>query len=440
MQRTPVKRTLRIVAVLAAVLAIAGVTACGRNDVRANDAKQSGGDATTTAAPAATTSSTAPSKTGGTTVASSEGYTSAITNEVVDNAELNEFEASTKRLVERAGLPGASLLVMQHGKLIEQEAWSGYDLDTVVPIASASKWMTAATVMTLVDEGKLDLDAPISTYLDFADGEFGTITTRQLLSLTSGIPDDERIPCISDPNISLQDCNRQIADVKLLHEPGAAFRYGGQHLHVAAGVAEAVSGKSFNELFAERITGPLGMTHTHFMGVGMGVGFDPQNLLHPGPAGTGVATLGDYGRYLEMIGHDGVAPSGQRILSHDAIAEMQSNQINDAKYQKAASFRMEQKNPYGLGEWLDWVGPDGKAIVLSSDGAFGFRPWIDKQNDIIGVYMVDDHAIDAAFSEGDPRNEDNTDKIPVSGNWVFSDVAEALGGSLPGDKDQRAGH
>ena len=438
-------RSIRSAAALAAVLVLAGATACGRAEERGattapttasagSSSSTAPSDPTTTATTAATTP-TMPTK-ATSAGAGNDAYPTVITNEVVDNPRLNGFEAATKQRVEKAGLPGASLLVLQHGELIEQEAWSGYTLETRVPIASASKWLSASTIMTLVDEGKLDLDQPISTYLDFAKGDFGTITTRQLLSFTSGIPDDEGVPCVNDPDISLQDCNREIAKLKLVHKPGEAFRYGGQHLHVAAGVAEAVSGQSFTDLFAERITGPLGMANTEFAGAG----FNMENRSHPGPAGTGLSTLGDYGRFLEMISHDGVAPSGQRILSHDSLVQMQSNQIGDARYAQAASFRMQQKNPYGLGEWLDWVGPDGKAIVLSSDGAFGFRPWIDKQNDIVGVYMVDDHAATGGYSDGDPRNDATAGQIPISGNWVFSDVAEALGGSLPKDKDQRPGH
>jgi len=348
---------------------------------------------------------------------------------VVDNPKFDEFEAATKGRMTKAGLPGASLLVIQHGKVVEQEAWMGYTLDTSVTIASASKWLTAATIMTLVDDGKIDLDKPISTYLDYAKGDVGTITTRQLLSLTSGLVDDEDVPCYVDPAVTLEACNRQFASMELLHKPGEAFRYGGQHLHLAAGVAEAVSGKLWNDLFAERITGPLGMSNTRFLDSG----FSPTTSQHPSPSGSAVSTLGDYGRFLEMIVHEGVAPDGTRILNSETVTEMQQNQIAGARYAKAASYRMAEQNPYGLGEWLDWVGPDGEAIVLSSDGAFGFRPWIDKQNDIVGVYMINDHG--GGYVDGDPRAPaDDGGKVHTSGNWVFEDVAEALGGSLPKDK------
>jgi CubicO group peptidase (beta-lactamase class C family) len=60
--------------------------------------------------------------------------------------------------------------VLHEGELVEQQALGSYTLDTVVPIASASKWLAGATIMTVVDEGRIDLDAPIRTYLPQATG------------------------------------------------------------------------------------------------------------------------------------------------------------------------------------------------------------------------------------------------------------------------------
>jgi CubicO group peptidase (beta-lactamase class C family) len=212
--------------------------------------------------------------------------------------------------------------------------------------------------------------------------------------------------------------------------PGEVFHYGGQHMHVAAGVAEAVTGQRFVDIFQAQIARPLGMTHTRFRG---GAIFAPNaSDDHPAPAGSAESTLGDYGRFLEMISHDGVAPDGTRILASATVAEMQTSQIDDVRNYRGPSYRMKEHNPYGLGEWLDWAGEDNEAIVLSSDGAFGFRPWIDKQNDIVGVYLIQDTG--AGVVEGDPRDTPDASNVPTSGPWVFEDVARALGGSLPADK------
>ena len=355
-------------------------------------------------------------------------YTSVITDQVVDNPALDEFQTYITGEINKAGLPGVSLLVVQHGELVQQEAWGEYTLDTIVPIASGSKWLTAALIMTLVDDGTLALDVPISAYLPGLKNKVANITMRQLLSLTSGLKDDEGFDCTGDPNGNLIDCARTILAAGVVAEPGSEFRYGGQHMYVAGAVAEYVTGVPFAQLFHDRIAVPLGMDHTFF--VQAGTDGEVQNVTNPVPAAGAVTTMGDYARFLEMIVHGGVAPDGARILQADTVAEMQTNQTHDAKFVSAASFREQQQTPYGLGEWLDWTDADGAALVLSSDGARGFRPWIDKANDLYGIYLVNDGG--SGYVEGDPSAA-ATDggKVHTSGNWVFEDVAEGLGGSLP---------
>lgn len=408
-----VPRRSRFAGLLVAVVIFAG---CGG---RASNSKASD----TTTAPTATIPATTKATTG-----SVEAYQSAIGNEVVDNSDFDAFEKQITGLIEKAGLPGASLLVVQHGELIEQEAWMDYTLDTVVRIASGSKWLTAATIMTLVDEGLIELDAPIATYLpDAANTTVGEITMRQLLSFTSGLVDDDGVPCTTDPAVTLVDCARQLAAIRLVHPPGEVFRYGGQHLYVAAAVAEVVTGVPYADLFRQRIGEPLGMDSTYFLQVG---GDSYTDVTNTAPAGGAVSSLGDYGRFLEMIVHGGVTPDGTRLLEAATIAEMQTNQISDARYGTAAPFRIADESPYGLGEWLDWTYPDGSAMVLSSDGAFGFRPWIDKQNDLFGVYLVRDDG--SAAVDGNPTPDaDDEQQVYVSGNWIFELVAEAVGGPLP---------
>lgn len=355
-------------------------------------------------------------------------YESAITDVVVDNPAFDEMEANITGLLTRVGLPGASLLVVQHGELVEQEAWLEYGLDKAVPIASATKWLTAATIMTLVDDGLIDLDAPMSTYVPEAAGfPVGTITMRMLLSFTSGLVADERVPCFDDASSTLQDCAREIVKMGTVHPPGAAFRYGGQHMHVAGAIAEIVTGQSFVDLLSERILQPLGMTRTALFQVG---DFRLDDVTHPSPAGTGASTLGDYARFVEMLAHDGVAPDGTVVLTAESVAEMQRDQIADAAYVSAAAFRVATESPYGLGQWIDWTDESGNAIVVSSDGKFGFRPWIDRVNDLFGVYLIDDRG--EGYVEGDPdAAADTGEKVHTSGLWIFEWVAEALGGSLP---------
>ena len=242
------------------------------------------------------------------------------------------------------------------------------------------------------------------------------ITLRQLLTFTSGLRSDEGQPCTDDPDVSLVTCARQLIARGLRHAPGAEYRYDGVHLLVAGALAEIVTGKPFVELFQERIAGPLGMRRTWFFQVK-----DPSRTTvdHPYPAGGAASTLGDYARFLEMIVHEGLAPDGTRILEPGTIAEMEKNQTEGLEVY-GSSFRRSNQSPYGLGHWIDWTYPDGRTMVSSSPGAFGFRGWVDWENDLFGVYLVRDQT-----------DGDDPDASPSGGSWIYSMSAEAVGGSLP---------
>src|SRR5262245_29659794 len=70
--------------------------------------------------------------------------------------DFSEVTAMVQGLVNSNGLDGASMMVIKDGRVIYERYFGGYDANTTVPIASASKWLSAATLMTLVDEKKLD--------------------------------------------------------------------------------------------------------------------------------------------------------------------------------------------------------------------------------------------------------------------------------------------
>ena len=83
-------------------------------------------------------------------------------------------------------LEGASLILVKDGHVIYEEYFGSYSGSTLVPIASASKWVSSSVFMSLVDDGIIGLDDPVSMYLPEWTGQMGTITMRQLWSHTSG--------------------------------------------------------------------------------------------------------------------------------------------------------------------------------------------------------------------------------------------------------------
>lgn len=453
---TTTRRARRTASVAAAVALATLLAACGSGAGTDTSSTASGSVAPTTVAGTGTPSGTgsgpttepgAPSSggatnptedttgaptagAGGSTTTGADAYPSAITDQVVANPAFDGLGRDITRRVTAAGLPGASLLVLHDGELVEQEAFGSYDLSTTVPIASASKWFAGVTIMSLVDDGLIDLDAPIRTYLPEADGPSGEITMRQLMAFTSGLEYDERIPCFQDKTMTLAQCNSIILDLPLLGKPGTGYRYTGTHLHVAAGVAEAVTGQTWEQIFQERVAQPLGMTRTTYVNALRAAtpGIAPDG--HPSPAGGAVSTLGDYGRFLEMLVHDGVAPDGTRILSSEAVAEMSEVQTGGSRFVSAAANRKKDKTPYGLAHWLDEVDADGNALLESSPGAFGFRPWIDSVNHIAGVYLIVDMSDEHVADSPDNVAGQKTD-VQTSGEFVVTGTAKALGVTSP---------
>ena len=270
-------------------------------------------------------------------------------------------------------LEGASLLLIQNHRVIYRQAFGSYTLDTATAIASGSKWLTAATVMTLVDDGLLGLDDPIAKYLPDVDGAAAQITVRQLLSGTSGLPNLS--PCLDDRSSTLDRCAREIVDGPLVAAPGSAFSYSTAGFQVAGRIAEVVTGEPWATVFQERLQEPLGMWNTTY-----GPGSNPV-------LGGGVTTtLHDYGSFLQMMLGEGMF-NGRQVLSAAAVREMERNQTGSLPI--LLSLHQDGRR-YGLGEWRDIVDAQGEAVQLSSQGDTGFSPWIDRQRHLCGVFMTED--------------------------------------------------
>ena len=275
-------------------------------------------------------------------------------------------------------IPGVAVRLAKGEQVLYERYFGSYSALTVVPIASATKLLSAATVMTLVDANTLDLDAPVSATLPAFTGEKGLMTLRQMFSHTSGLPGGTDPPVLADKTITLAQAADQIACcIALAAAPGTQFAYGGLSMQVGGRVAEVADGRLWDALFAQRLAGPLGMTHTDYDG------FGPTD--NPRIAGGARSSLDDYGRLLEMLLGKG-SFRGTRILSETAVAQMWQDQTVGVPIAFApvgfAGLR------YGLGAWRNLVTAPGEPLRVSSPGAFGFTPWIDLDLGFYGIFMV----------------------------------------------------
>ncbi len=281
--------------------------------------------------------------------------------------------------------PGAGIIV-GHGDTVLLERYFGsYRADTRVQVASAGKWLAAATIAALVDEGRLRWDDPADKWVPGLTGPMARATLLQLLSHTAGYPDYQPDDRPRDHYRTLAEAVENIAPLRADADPGTRFRYGGLAMQVAGRMAERAAGQDWETIFQTRIARPLGMTATGFTPVPDEPGFSPML------GGSAHTTLGDYARFLRMIAAGGMA-GGRRVLSPAAIAEMERDQVGSATlppgdYVDQARGR-RFTGVYGLGEWREERDATGRATLLSSPGWAGSYPWVDRRTGTWGFVLA----------------------------------------------------
>jgi CubicO group peptidase (beta-lactamase class C family) len=288
--------------------------------------------------------------------------------------------------VDKGYYSGCSLIVGRGGHLIFERSFGNHTADTVVFIASAGKWLAAATIAAVVDDGKLSWDDPASKWIpELADAK-GRATLRQLLSHTAGYPDYQPQGNHRDDYQTLVESVAHLVPLSHVAEPGEVFQYGGLALQVAGRMAELATGKEWEVLFQEKIAVPLRMTHAHFTPVDLGGGHSPML------GGGARCSARDYANFLMMISGDGVF-EGDRILSISAIREMQADQVRGARVEPGKEFVERARGAthngiYGLGEWREELDARGDAVLISSPSWAGAYPWIDKATGAWGIFLA----------------------------------------------------
>jgi CubicO group peptidase (beta-lactamase class C family) len=289
-------------------------------------------------------------------------------------------DAQVESMLTAHGLPGAVLMLAQDGVLVHQRAYGSYALDTRVPIASASKWMSAALVARLVDQGRLHWDDTLAQHVPEVPADKANLTLRQLFSMTSGIPGGDlrgASPCLADRATTLAACSAEILQLPLTGTPGSVMDYGGNAMQVAGHMVERATGESWNDLFRREVAAPLGMTSTHYSL------FPDIDSANPRIAGGMFSTAGDYMKLLLMWQAHGKAGT-RRLLNSATVTEMDRDQTVGTR---VISSPLPGAG-YGIGHWVEAKDAQGHSSLVSSPGAFGFTPWLDLRRDIAGVLLV----------------------------------------------------
>lgn len=263
------------------------------------------------------------------------------------------------------------------GTKLFERMYGDFAPDRRVAIASASKLVSGVTMFRLIDEGYLSLESTTGQVLGWA-GTKGEITLRHLLSFTSGLNPENS--CTYQAGLTLADCVNEIAQNDLLAPPGTRFDYGSTHLHVAARMAEVAVGADWNDIYEQQLRQPLQLApeFVYYAAPRQAIGASPINPLI---AGGMRASMNDYANVLRFVYDKGRWQSSQLLAPE--IFDVQTIQpypnVIIASTPSALSAR------YGLTAWLECATPATGCSTISSPGAFGFTPWLDRDT---GYYAI----------------------------------------------------
>ena len=182
-----------------------------------------------------------------------------------------QIDDIVNREMQKQQIPAATVAVSSGGQVVYAKGFGKADIennlpaarDTLIRTGSIAKPISAVAAMTLMESGKLDLDAPVQKYCPALPQKQWTVTTRELLAHTSGIRHykDDEIESTKHYN-SMSDGFTIFASDPLLFEPGTKFSYSTYGYTVVGCVIEGASGGKFFDYLREHVLLPAGMTHT----------------------------------------------------------------------------------------------------------------------------------------------------------------------------------
>lgn len=364
---------------------------------------------------------------------------------------LKKISEMLEEQVEQQKISGAVAAIARHGRIGYLQAVGGraeapMQKDAIFRIASMTKAITSAAVMSLVEDGKIELDASISKYLpDFAnprvfvslenDSPETRPATREatitdLLTHRSGLaygwfgPEkvdsaykSRNLPDLFIPiQESLEERIGRASDAPLKFDPGTNWEYS-LSTDVLGRIVEVASGLTLEKFFYERFFRPLEMHDTHFAlpkskqnrlarlftpnGEGIReVGSEPitagflkfsadycleSNSFYSGGGGL-VSTTTDYLRFLQMLLNEGEL-DGKRVLQPETVRLMTQNHIGDLQLPFPGH---GDGFGFGFGVLTDRGkdGDDASVGTFSWGGIFNTYYWVDPQEELIGVIMT----------------------------------------------------
>lgn len=307
------------------------------------------------------------------------------------------YEAYMRAAVDHDHFSGTVLIAFNGVPVFRQSyGMANYELgaaftpDTVFNVGSLTKQFTAAAILRLQEQGRLNVENRICAYLDNCPDAWRSITIRHLLTHTSGIPNYSRLPNWDEELVVRDYTPRELVDIfrdlPLEFTPGEHHRYSNSGYHLLAMIIERVTGASYASYLSEQFFVPLAMTHTRF---------NNTRALVPGRA-TGYYSLGTAFRNASLhsptiaFGSSGIFSTAGDLLIWDQA--LHSNRVLSQESRDAMFTPFLDNYAYGLraGQTL------GRRQVNHSGSSQGFSSFM--------VRFLDDNVTVIVLSNSDAAN------------------------------------
>lgn len=240
-----------------------------------------------------------------------------------------------------------------------------FNAKTEAPLGATSSWLTAALIMILVDEGKIDLDDKITQYLPMYE-KYGKnyITIRHCLTHYTGIEQDPKAWWEMKKAGSLVEAAEAFAKREIKTNPGTESGFSNIGPIIAGAIAEIVMKKKFDQLIKSKLFNPAGMSKTTFSTLDG----TPSN-----PAGGARSTANDLVRFLQLLLNNGKI-NNRQILSEAAVKELRTLTSQTGAIKNAP--KMTTNWGYAVGSWAVEE-RNGQAISLAAPALYGTLPIVD---------------------------------------------------------------
>ena len=182
------------------------------------------------------------------------------------------FEKVLSNELKETNTPGAAVAMVRGAQIIYAKGFGISNVETGTPVTpdmvfrvgSVTKMLTAAVLVSLAEEGKIALDAPVGDFVRGLDARLSRLRADQLLSHSAGLIDFAHICCAQDESALASEIRAAKDADYFFTEPGRIFSYSNPSYHIVGYLIQELTGKSYADAMNERLFRPLGMTHTTY--------------------------------------------------------------------------------------------------------------------------------------------------------------------------------